>query len=60
MLVAASFVVYAPVRHHAFVNYDDMLYVVENPNVRAGLDLGSIGRALSAPNEASWIPLTWI
>jgi len=60
LLIAASFAVYAPVRHHDFVNYDDMLYVVENPNVHAGLDLGSIGRALSAPYEPSWIPLTWI
>ena len=60
LLVAASFAVYAPVRHHAFLNYDDEFYVVGNPNVRAGLDLGSIGRALSAPYEPSWIPLTWI
>jgi len=58
--VAAAFAVYAPVRDHEFVNYDDDLYIVENQNLRAPLGLESVRRAFASPYETNWIPLTWL
>ena len=36
-LVAATLTVFWQVTNHDFVNYDDDVYVSENPNVQAGL-----------------------
>ncbi len=58
-LVALTFALYAPVRHHAFVDYDDDRYIVENPNLRLPLDAGALRRAFE-PHETNWIPLTWL
>src|SRR5262245_59756325 len=58
-IAALTFALYAPVRHHAFVEYDDDLYVFENPNLRLPLDAAAVRRAF-APYETNWIPLTWL
>ena len=57
-LLIATFAVYAPVRRHAFVNYDDPEYVTENPFVRAGLTGASIRWALTGIHHATWHPVT--
>jgi tetratricopeptide (TPR) repeat protein len=54
-LIAA---VYAPVRHHAFLNYDDNEYVTENPHVTVGLTRDSFMWAWTSPHSATWHPLT--
>jgi hypothetical protein len=59
LLGALAVAVFAQVRHHEFVNYDDRIYVVENPSLRQGLGLASVRRAFE-PYENNWIPLTWI
>jgi tetratricopeptide (TPR) repeat protein len=43
-----------------FVNYDDPVYVTENPRVQAGLTLKGIRWALTTSEAANWHPLTWI
>jgi protein O-mannosyl-transferase len=43
-----------------FVNYDDPIYVTENPHVQAGLTLHGIRWALTTSAAANWHPLTWI
>ncbi len=53
-------VLYWPVRHHAFVSYDDLIYIVENPQLRSALDWERVWQAFSTPYEANWIPLTWL
>ena len=58
-LAALAFALYAPVRHHAFVDYDDDRYVFENPNLRLPLDAAAVRRAF-LPYETNWIPLTWL
>jgi len=59
LLALATLALYAPVRHHAFVHYDDPEYILENPNLRLPLDLRAVARAFE-PYEANWIPLTWL
>ena len=42
LLAAATLALYYPVHHHPFVNYDDSLYVTENPRVQSGLDWDTV------------------
>ena len=43
-----------------FVNYDDPVYVTENPRVQAGLTPDGIQWAVTTGAAANWHPLTWI
>ncbi len=60
LLAIATFVVYLPVDHHPFVNYDDMVYVVNNPHIQSGLDWDTISWAFTTFYQFNWHPLTWI
>jgi tetratricopeptide (TPR) repeat protein len=43
-----------------FVNYDDGIYVTENPSVRAGLTAEGVGWAFTTFHAGNWHPLTWL
>ena len=60
LLVAATVAVYFPVAHHPFVNYDDMVYVVNNPHIQSGLDWDMISWAFTTFYQFNWHPLTWL
>jgi tetratricopeptide (TPR) repeat protein len=57
-LAALTIGVYAPVRTFEFVNYDDNLYVVDNPHITQGLSGGDVGWSLTAFENGNWHPLT--
>ncbi len=59
-LVVATVSAYLPVLGNAFVNYDDPLYVTENPHVKAGLTREGVRWALTATDASNWHPLTWM
>ena len=62
-LVISTIAIYAPVRHHDFINHDDGLYVEDNRHVQAGLTSESIKWAFSvtkSDERAYWHPLTWL
>jgi len=59
LLAAATVAVYAPIAGHEFVNYDDNLYVTENPHVQQGLTAESVRWAFSTCHASNWHPLTW-
>jgi tetratricopeptide (TPR) repeat protein len=59
-LVAATAVVYAPVRQHEFVNFDDPQYVGENPAVSDGLTGHGVRWAFTTGQAGNWHPLTWL
>jgi len=44
----------------AFLNYDDDVYVTQNPSVRGGLTWKGLGWAFTTGHAANWHPLTWI
>ena len=52
--------VYAPVTNHAFVEFDDPLYVTENPHVARGLDADGFAWAWTNDVAFVWHPLTWL
>jgi tetratricopeptide (TPR) repeat protein len=60
LLAAVTVVLYAPVRHHPFVNYDDGVYVTRNDHVKSGLNRQSIEWAMTSYDAANWHPLTWL
>ena len=59
-LAATIVVVYSPVRHLGFVNYDDDEYVATNPHVQGGLTLRGLVWAFTTNHAANWHPLTWL
>jgi tetratricopeptide (TPR) repeat protein len=59
-LVVATFVVYARISGYNFVNYDDELYVIKNPFIKAGFSRESIVWAFTSGYAANWHPLTWL
>ncbi len=59
-LIAASLTVYWQITNHEFINYDDGIYVTENPHVQSGLTLESIKWAFTTGHAANWHPITWL
>lgn len=60
LLAAATLALYYPVHHHPFVNYDDSVYVTENPHVQSGLDWDTVKWAFTTYDAGNWHPLTWL
>ena len=60
LLIAATLLVYAPVKDFQFINYDDDLYVTSNSWVQQGLTWQGARRALTALEGGAWHPLTWL
>jgi len=60
ILVATTLLLYAPVAHHEFLDYDDSQYVTKNVHVRTGLNLSNVRWAFTSFDAANWHPLTWI
>jgi Tfp pilus assembly protein PilF len=60
LLISGTIALYIPVRHHDFITYDDYQYVLNNPNVVAGLHWQTAKWALTATEQANWHPLTWL
>ena len=59
-LFALTFSVYFPALSLGFVDYDDNIYVFQNPHVQAGLSKESIVYALTTFDSGNWIPATWL
>ena len=54
------FAIYAQVRTHAFIDFDDPGYVYNNPHVLSGLTWSGIRWAFTHVHQANWHPVTWI
>ncbi|MFH1242622.1 MAG: tetratricopeptide repeat protein, partial [Pseudomonadota bacterium] len=57
-LVLVTLALYWQVRNHAFINYDDDVYVTENHHVRAGLTGKCVFWAFKTTVAGLWHPLT--
>jgi protein O-mannosyl-transferase len=60
LLGLGTIALYAPALTFNFVNYEDQLYVVNNPHVNHGLTAGGLGWAFQAGYAGNWHPLTWM
>ena len=52
--------VYGKVVRYDFVNFDDDLYVYDNPHIAQGLTTESVSWAFTTGYSGSWHPITWI
>jgi tetratricopeptide (TPR) repeat protein len=59
-LCLLTLALYASVRNYDFANYDDPLYITENPHVQAGLNLDGLRWAFTTWHASNWHPLTWL
>jgi len=59
-LILLTLVAFWGVKDLDFVNYDDHLYVRDNPDLEAGLSLPGLRWAFSSPDGANWIPLSLV
>ncbi len=59
-LTLATAAVFWQVCTYDFVNYDDPIYVYENPNIQAGITLKTIKWAFTTSHTGYWHPLTWL
>jgi Flp pilus assembly protein TadD len=59
-LVVVTLAVFWPVRHQQFINFDDDIYVTDNPHVANGLTLESVRWAFTTTRGTHWWPLTWL
>jgi tetratricopeptide (TPR) repeat protein len=56
-LIALTWLIFGQTLRYEFVNYDDGIYVYENPIVRNGLTLEGINWALTHRHGGNWHPL---
>ncbi len=59
-LVALTVLVYHPVNHYPFGDYDDPQYVSNNPQVQQGLTWNTVRWAFTTYDMGIWHPLTWL
>jgi hypothetical protein len=60
LLALATIALYNPVARAPFLNFDDVVYVTENPQVRAGLTWNTVVWAFQTSEAANWHPITWL
>jgi tetratricopeptide (TPR) repeat protein len=60
LLVLATLLLYSGVRHHAFLAFDDSVYVTRNAHVNSGLNRSNLIWAFAGFHESNWHPLTWL
>jgi len=60
VLLTATLVLFLPVRHHEFINYDDPVFVTQNPRVLAGLAWDNVVWAFTTTYADYWRPVAWL
>jgi tetratricopeptide (TPR) repeat protein len=59
-LTAITWLVFGQTVRHEFVNFDDHVYVYDNPLVAGGLNINGIVSAFTHPQGRNWHPLTTV
>ncbi len=60
LLGLAVAVVFGQTVGHEFINYDDNVYVYDNPQVARGLTAEAVAWSFTSFHAANWHPLTWL
>jgi len=60
LLALVTLVIYLPVLHDGFVNFDDDDYVTSNRVVKNGLTPAGVHWAFTTFHAANWHPMTWL
>jgi len=59
-LIALVLAVFHQAGNHGFLNYDDNVYVTDNPHVAGGITGRGVVWAFSSFHASNWHPVTWI
>lgn len=60
ILALAVAAIYGQTMNHEFINFDDDVYIYENPYIKDGLTKKNIKWAFTDAYGGNWHPLTWI
>jgi len=60
LLALLTLAFYNPVVHNGFTNFDDDIYILDNPHVRAGLTWETVEWAFTTFDSGNWHPVTWL
>lgn len=60
IIIVATVFLFAPVLWYDFVNFDDPVYVLDNPIVADGVTWAGVVRAFTTTQAAYWHPVTWL
>src|SRR5438094_986192 len=60
LLIVVTLVAYWPVHQAGFTNYDDDVYVTDNPQVLHGLTREGFRWAFATFHACNWHPVTWL
>jgi tetratricopeptide (TPR) repeat protein len=60
LLVMATLVFYNPIVRNQFVDFDDLSYIVKNPQIQHGLTWDTVKWSFTTFREGNWHPLTWL
>ena len=58
ILIILNIVIYWNIQNHAFIKYDDQLYVTSNHRIQAGITLKSVLSTFTDTHTGNWHPLT--
>ena len=58
ILIILNIVIYWNIQNHAFIKYDDQLYVTSNHRIQAGITLKSVFNTFTDTHTGNWHPLT--
>ena len=59
-LALLTLAVFQPVREHAFINFDDPIYITANSRVQGGITTSNVAWAFTTLQAGFWQPLTWL
>jgi Flp pilus assembly protein TadD len=59
-LALLTLALYAPALGNGFVDYDDGMYVTENPRIAQGLTRENVAWAFTTTEAMNWHPLAWL
>lgn len=60
VLATVTLAVYFQTFNHQFINFDDTVYVTDNPHVKGGITGANIVWAFTSTSASNWHPLTWL
>jgi hypothetical protein len=60
ILIILNIVIYWNIQNHAFINYDDQLYVTSNHRIQAGITLKSVFNTFTDNHTGNWHPMTML
>jgi protein O-mannosyl-transferase len=60
LLALAIAVIFGQTSQHSFINFDDNVYLYDNPQMERGFNAGTVVWSFTTFHSSNWHPLTWL